>query len=327
MSLEKLDGKISIKVDGEVMTEYIYQGYNRPILWPVMGPDQMRLTRNYPMHGEKGEPTDHPHHMSIWLAHALVNGEDFWLVKKGQIVHDKIVATESNPQRCSITADSRWIDHRGKLVCTDTTTVGFQQLANGDRAIDYDVTLHASVGDVTLGDTKEGMMAIRVHPNLCFGNAAKDGRVIDGVTHPPGHAVNSHGQKDKAVWGQRADWVDYFGTFDGKVYGVAMFDAPTNPRHPTFWHARDYGLFAANPLGEREFTGHRDANGQMKIPKGESVTFRYRIVLHRGDTKQAGIAEEYRTYSEEIATRKVPGAERSEAPAGEVSGLPLQDKP
>jgi len=51
--------------------------------------------------------------------------------------------------------------------------------------------------------------------------------------------------------------------------------------YPTFWHARGYGLFAANPLGERIFTNGKSYK-DLQLKKGESVIFRFRIVIDEG---------------------------------------------
>jgi hypothetical protein len=88
--------------------------------------------------------------------------------------------------------------------------------------------------------------------------------------------------------------VDYFGQVDGQTVGVAIFDNPANPRHPTYWHSRAYGLFAANPFGARDFTGDKSQDGRMTVEPGKTVCFRYRVVIHPGDFRDANIAESYK---------------------------------
>lgn len=112
-----------------------------------------------------------------------------------------------------------------------------------------------------------------------------------------GHIVNSNGVRDGNTWGKRADWVDYYGPVNGRTVGVAIFDNPGNPRHPTWWHVRDYGLFAVNPFGWHDFDKKPAGAGDFKIPAGQSVTFRYRFYLHYGDEKQAKVAEAYEEYA------------------------------
>lgn len=292
LSVHRLKGREHVKIGDQPFADYVKYGYAKPFVHPVYGPGQVRMTRNFPMWRDvRGEPTDHPHHKSLWLAHGDVNGEDFW-TEKGRIVHERIAAIDENPGRVVITAESRWVDRNDKTVCTDTTRVGFMELAGGARAIDYDVTIHASHGAVTFGDTKEGFMAVRTHPALQL-----TGNPKQGVTAANGHAVNSRGVKDKAVWGQRAEWIDYSGQIDGQTMGLAMFDHPGNVRHPTYWHARDYGLVAANPFGVSDFTAKKETGGALTVAAGQDLRCRFRVIVHRGDAQQAGIAKLYEEYS------------------------------
>lgn len=135
-------------------------------------------------------------------------------------------------------------------------------------------------------------MGIRLHPLLRLSTDEKRGN------HTAlGSAVNSDGIKGGAIWGKRAKWVDYWAPIDGQVVGVAIFDHPNNPRHPTWWHARTYGLVAANPFGVHDFEKKPEGTGDMVIPANESVSFRYRFLFHRGDNKSARISEEYERFA------------------------------
>jgi hypothetical protein len=120
---------------------------------------------------------------------------------------------------------------------------------------------------------------------------------------PTGHIVTSEGVRDNDTWGKRAAWVDYYGPVQGQIVGVAMFDHPDNPRHPTWWHVRNYGLFAANPFGVHYFEGKPAGTGDYKIPSGESRTWKYRIYFHRGNEQQAKVAEAYQAWVKETASR------------------------
>ncbi len=139
------------------------------------------------------------------------------------------------------------------------------------RTIDCDLTLIATDKQVTFGDTKEGLFAIRLAPTLRL-----EGAVAQGS------ARNSEGVTGKDVWGKRAKWIEYSGPIDGEIVGVVIYDHPDNPRHPTWWHAREYGLVAANPFGRRAFQGKREQAGDLMIQKGESIRLRYRMVIHDG---------------------------------------------
>jgi hypothetical protein len=152
--------------------------------------------------------------------------------------------------------------------------------------LDFAITLFASNGPLTLGDTKEGTMAVRLAETMPLRGPAGSG-----------HIVNSAGARDDATWGKRADWCDYYGPVEGRTVGLAIFDHPENPRHPTWWHVRDYGLFAANPFGRHDFEKLPNKTaGDLTVPAGQSVTFRYRFYLHEGNEQQANVAEKYREY-------------------------------
>ena len=141
-------------------------------------------------------------------------------------------------------------------------------------------------GPVKMGDTKEGTFAIRL---------------ATALQKPDGHMLNSEGAVgEKQVWGKRANWVDYSGTVAGEKLGLAIFDHPSNPQHPTYWHARGYGLFAANPFGERDFYNDKRRDGSVTIPAGGTLVLRYRVVIHLGDSREAKIAEAYQRYAAQM---------------------------
>ena len=294
VTVKKLDadGKIRVEIGGKLFAEYVYKGYAKPIVYPIIGPGGAAMTRNYPMKKVAGEAADHPHHKSLWYTHGRVNGVDFWGEGKGRgkIVQDKLIGTAAKGNRGTIHTTNKWVDAKGKVICTDTRFLTFSALPCG-RAIDWDITLHASNGEVTLGDTKEGTMGIRTHPALRLRGDPKRGVKANGK------GVNSEGVQGKAMWGKRAKWVDYWGQIGEKTVGVAIFDHPSNPRHPTWWHARDYGLITANAFGVSNFERKPKGTGNLKIPAGKSVTFRFRFLFHEGSAKKAGIAELYKQYA------------------------------
>lgn len=288
---ERGDDRVTVTVDGQPFTAYVFAGHPKPILFPVHGPGGIGLTRQYPLvDGVAGEAKDHPHHESFWFTHGNVNGHDFWathpLAGKAEarsgprVEHAKVVRTESGPRGVLETA-ARWLAPDGSVVCTDTRRVVFGA-EPGARTIDHSITIHADHGPVTFGDTKEGTFAVRVHPAL----QPKD---ANGSTGATGRIVNAAGDVDGEAWGKAARWVDYSGMIDGKRVGVAILDHPTNLRHPTHWHARDYGLFAANPFGLHDFTKAAPGAGAHTIPSGGSLTFRHLVVLHEGDAEAADI--------------------------------------
>ncbi len=295
VTIQQLDDRCRVLIGGELFTEYIFRGYEKPILYPILGPHGIGMTRDYPMLEDvAGEATDHPHHKSLWFSHKPVNGIDFWSVhdNAGKSVHNKLLKVESGGSRGLIRAVNQWKSADGTVVFTDTRTMAFQSLGSA-RAIDLEITIEATQGPVTFGDSKEGTMAIRTHPNLRLENDPSH-----GVTAAVGQAVNSEGICGREVWGKRADWIDYCGIIENKVVGVAIFDHPDNPRHPTHWMARHYGYIGANPFGLNAFEGKPPGAGDMTIPSGEEVTFRYRFLFHEGVPREAQISQRYHDYAE-----------------------------
>jgi Family of unknown function (DUF6807) len=295
ISVKQLEGKIRVDMGGKLFTEYVYADTPRPMLYPIIGPSGVPMTRNYPMKNVPGEAKDHPHHRSLCYSHGDMNGIDFWSdgKGKGKIVQDAVLETTAIGNVGTIKTRNKWVGPDGETICTDVRTIRCQALPGG-RAIDWEITIIASAGDLTIGDTKEGCMSIRTRPELRLKNNPKR-----GVTTANGHALNSAGDRDKKLWGKRAAWVDYWGAVDGATVGIAIFGHPSNPRHPTWWHARDYGLVAVNPFGISYFERKSRGTGDMKIKSGDSATFRYRFLFHEGDVEKARISRCYKIWAEQ----------------------------
>ena len=288
VKIDDVDKKLRVEVNGKLFTEYNFQDVPRPFFYPVIGPTGAPVSRHWPMKDiDPDEAKDHVHHKSLWFTHGEVNGQDFWGEgsRSGKIVHDKFLEVSSGPKVGVITSKNKWVAKSGEVVCTDTRTHRFYSRDDG-QAMDFEITIHASEGKVVLGDTKEGSMAIRLAPTMRL--KGKVGK---------GHIVNSEGDTDGSTWGKRAKWCDYYGPVEGETVGVAIFDHPGNPKHPTWWHVRDYGLFAANPFGQHDFEKKPAGVGDITIPAGESLTFKYRFYFHKGDDKQGKVAEQYREYA------------------------------
>jgi len=303
VTVERHADRIDVAVDGKPFTSYIHAGHRKPILFPVHGPGGVPMTRSWPLvEGVAGEAHDHPHHESIWFTHGIVNGVDFWTSHpqtgnaerqaNNRIEHAELLRADGGDEGV-IETRNRWVKNDGTVVCTDTRRLVF----GGDaatRTIDHSITIHADHGPVTFGDTKEGVMGIRVPTALQL----KD---LNGSAGAAGHCTNSEGLRDADVWGKRARWVGYWGPIDGTTVGVAVLDHPANLRHPTHWHARDYGLVAANPFGLHDFTGAPQGSGDHTIPAGGSLTLRYLFVFHEGDSEAAGIEGRWQRWAEATA--------------------------
>ena len=284
------EGEKTLRVDinGKLFTEYCFNDVPRPYFYPVIGPTGEPINRHWPMKDiNPDEAKDHVHHKSLWFTHGEINGQDFWGEgsNSGKVVHDKFLKVASGQDVGVIQSQNKYVARDGKVICTDTRTHRFYNRKDG-QIMDFEITIHASEGKVVMGDTKEGSMAIRLAPTIRL--KGKVGK---------GHIQNSEGHSDGQTWGKRAAWCDYYGPLENQIVGVAIFDHPQNPKHPTWWHVRDYGLFAANPFGQHDFERKEQGVGDITIPAGESLTFKYRFYFHKGDTNQADVAEHYRQYA------------------------------
>lgn len=123
--------------------------------------------------------------------------------------------------------------------------------------------------------------------------------VMDVNSNQGGHIVTSEGLTDKDAWGKPASWVDYYGPIEGETVGIAMLNHPASFRAPTRWHVRDYGLFAANPFGLRDFVGDASLDHSHTVGLGDSITLYYRLIFHRGDARAADIAKRFEEYAQE----------------------------
>jgi hypothetical protein len=279
--------QIDIQLDGKPFTTF-HEGVDagKPYLAPLRSASGKIVTRRFPMETIEGESRDHVHHRGLWFSYDDVNGVKFWendpSYKNPKI--GRIVVREVNWKAATRTMDATfdWNDHDGKTVLTEHRVMKFEATPKL-RIIDFDIVLTAPE-KVVFGDTKEGAFAIRL---------------ADALTEKSGSGkmVNAEGREGMAnVWGKRSNWVDYSGSIDGEKLGIAIFDRPSNPGSPVRWHARDYGLFALNPWGQHAFDPSAE-EAHTTLAAGASLHYRWRVVIHQGDTAGAGVAELYREYA------------------------------
>jgi hypothetical protein len=190
---------------------------------------------------------------------------------------------KSGKDKGTLTATFDWTDRQGNVQLTETRVMTFYSDPKL-RIIDFDITL-TSVKTVVWGDGKDGAFGIRLRPVL----DEEDGN---------GKITNADGLVgEKQLWGKPSDWCDYSGAIGSEKVGVTIFDHPENPRHPVRWHARGYGLFAANPFGVSVFTGDKSQNGSMTVEPGKSLRYRYRVIVHPGDVHSVDLPALYAKYS------------------------------
>lgn len=284
VDLDRDGPNIKVVVGGRPLTEYVTDIGPKPFYFPVIGPTGAEVTRAYPMRTVPGEDQDHPHQRSFWFTHGNVNGVDFWSEIKG---HGSIKETArktviGGPAVGLIRTTDDWLGPDGRKICEDERVIRFYNTARS-RIIDFDITLKATDGPVTFGDTKEGMFGVRVASSM------------DVNRKTGGKITNAEGLTDEAAWGKASPWVDYTGPVSGETVGIAILNHPRSFRHPTTWHVRTYGLFAANPFGWHDFGLNR--TGEHTVSTGDFIHFSYRVVLHKGDTASADLEKVYQAYA------------------------------
>jgi methane monooxygenase PmoA-like len=293
---------VVITDNGKPFTQFIYpDSLEKPVLYPIYAPDGKLITRGFPLAPRPGEPTDHPHHIGLWLNYENVNGLDFWnnsfaipAEKKhsyGWIRTNGILQTKSGDKGIlEYAAD--WTDQQKNILLKENTIFIFSANDN-ERIIDRITTLTAQQ-DILFADAKDGLLGLRVAHALEL--PSKDARqfvddkgnitkvAANKNSDVTGNYITSEGKQGDSAWGTRADWCMLYGKMDKDIISIAIIDHPKNPGYPTYWHARGYGLFAANPLGQKIFS-----NGQVSLNyslrKGSLVTFKYRIVIAAGSER------------------------------------------
>ena len=307
----KKDKKVEVSIDGKPFTSYFYPGEDvlkKAVLYPVMTAKGTLITRGWPLDPRGSERVDHPHHVGIWLNYEDVNGNDYWNNSNavdhakrayGTIVHTGITSMKSGKNKGELTVTADWIDKDGKLTLKEVTTFTFS--GKGDtRMVDRSTTLTAVNGEVAMPDIKDGMFAIRVARELelpsnkpeIFTDASGIATKVPvmnnaGIT---GNYRNSNGIEGEEVWAKRAIWCNLTGKIKDEDISVAIIDHPKNVGYPAYWHARGYGLFAVNPLGQKALSNGKDELN-FKLKKGESTTFRYRLVVASEHLKDAALNE------------------------------------
>lgn len=288
---ETVPGELRVEVDGKHLTTYHYgPDVVRPYLYPVLTEGGVGITRDWPMVADAaGDSTDHRHHKGIYTAHGSVNGVDNWSEEPGhgRQVHRRFTRVFGGPAAGGFTQELDWVDADGVPNMAETRRLTFYRTPGGLRLFDYAVTLRASCGEVTLGDTKEGgLVAVRVASSIAATGEPDGGRFENSV----GSVLEAE------AWGKRASWCDYAGPTRAGWRGVCFMDHMENPRYPTHWHVRNYGLMTANCLGLHDFTGDPKQRADLVIPAGESLGWRWRVVVHMGDAQAAHLSERYQDY-------------------------------
>lgn len=321
---------LKINVDGKLFAGYVIDKSNKPFLWPVIGPTGKAMTRHYPMPGSEGttgEQRDHIHHRGIFFGHESIGiqgwkfpqskndwnavtdenrnlvGGDSWheiatfrgndqksqndkrLATLARIVHKKFTKLKTTDEYALVVQVCDYLDRNEKKFLTEERQMVFR-VAEDARVIDFEQRFFSDQAVVQFDDRKDAGLSVRVPSSMAVDS--KQG----------GQVVNSNGLKNGDAWSKRAKWCDYYGPVDGEQLGIAFLNHPSSFRFPTRWHVRGYGLFTANPFGNRSF-GRNNQNLGFELKLGEKLTLKHRIVLHLGDTESAGVEQMWQRYANE----------------------------
>jgi hypothetical protein len=290
--------RVDISIDGKPFTSYIWPAtLKKPVLYPLRTAQGTIITRGFPLEQRPGERIDHPHHAGLWFNYENVNGLDFWnnsdaipperAPKMGTIVQRVIVSAKSGSQQGELDVESDWITFEKKVLLNEHTHFVFRG-GPDYRSVDRVTTLRALDEKVSFPDEKDGMLGLRVIRALEI-PSDKPEVFTDASGHPTtvakldntgvnGTYLTSEGKRGDAAWGTRGRWCNLSGMVGGELVTITIFDHPENPGFPTYWHARGYGLFAANPLGQKVFSNGKEELNFSLAPSA-SVTFRYRILI------------------------------------------------
>jgi Family of unknown function (DUF6807) len=311
--------RVDVFVDGQPFTSYVWpEMLKTPVLYPLRTAKGTVVTRGFPVEPRPGERVDHPHHAGFWLNYGNVNGVDFWnsstflppeqQLKMGMIVHRRVVRATDGKDHGELQVELDWVMPDGQTILREATTFIFHAGPNL-RAVDRITTLTALEKRVVLHDDKEGMLGLRVRRELeqpsneplVFTDASgrpTTVKVLDN-TGVSGLYRSSEGKTGDAVWGTRGRWTMLSGKVDQEEVTLAVLDNPKNIGFPTYWHARGYGLFSANPLGQEVFSNGKEKLNFTLEPK-QSVTFRYRLLIFSGPTTPDQIETQYQRFVNEV---------------------------
>lgn len=288
--------QVDVKIGGKLFTSFLYPDtLEKPVLYPVNTAAGTMVTRGFPLIPTPGDPTDHPHHIGIWFNYESVNGLDFWnnsyAIPPARKPKYGWIKTQGEPmlKGNELSYSANWTNQANNVLLEENTRFTFSG-KKGVRIIIRTTELKART-QVLFRDVKDGMLGFRVAHALQIPELKdkeyKDEHgvvtVVKGVADSiaNGNYLTSEGKQGNDAWGTRAAWCKLYGKLGNDSVTVAILDHPKNINYPTWWHARGYGLFAANPLGENVFTNGKSSTN-LSLKPGDRVTFRYMIIVQNG---------------------------------------------
>lgn len=275
VSLRTFEDRVDVYAEGALFATVRLGDEEGPCVFPLLGASGERVTRGFPIEPGPDDAQDHPHHRSLWFAHGDVNGVDFWHAG-GHIEVQGYEVTLRSKSVAVVELALAWRANDGTEVLREKRRLSFHA-ERGLRWVEARHQLEPAVDGVVFGDTKEGTFALRVAPTLRAEGPVAAGTLFD-----------ANGRTGGDVWGKRSAWIAATGpvpdaTGASRPVTIAMLDHPRNPRFPTWWHARTYGLLAANPFGKGAFEGRTlDEDGTYPLSRSEQLVLRYRVLIGDG---------------------------------------------
>lgn len=310
----KGDNRIDVVIAGKAFTSYLYgDELTKPLLVPVRTPSGIEVNRRHPLVEMPSGSMDHEHHVGIFFAVDQVNGINFWknTAVPPQIKHMEITEAREGTGKGTLSTVANWIDAKRQTVLEEKRTMAFIAGNHEDEyAIDFAIDLTAKDSSVLFEDIEEGMFAIRVADCL----RESDPKLVLKPGEPlpkeslagTGRYFSSNGDETaKKVWGKRARWVAIQGVRADKVVGVAILNHPASINYPTYWHARNYGLFSANPLGQADFQRQQPKEYRknkviplrLTLEKGQTAHFRFLVIVYEGLRTHEQIEERFKEFA------------------------------
>jgi hypothetical protein len=264
LDVYQLGPRIWIRKGKNVITCYrAHESQKYPYFYPLIGP-----ASGLPLTVETSLP--YPHHRSLWFACDRVNGGNYWQegYDRGQIFSAGPKVAEATAEKVTITDACLWKRPGAEAPCRDDRSFTFGKCAVG-YTLDVEIRWIA-LTDMTIPRTNHSLFSMR---------SATDLAVTGG-----GNLVSAAGNAgEKATFGKPANWMAFHGKRggDGPAEGIAVLDHPKNMGGATPWFTRNYGFASPTPMyfGKESFT----------LPKDESVTLRYRVVLFAGSPASANL--------------------------------------
>ena len=286
VAVEQKEDRLEVTVGGQPFAAYVFKDekITRPYWTAVHAPNGVQATRNHPP-VEGQDAADHDTmHPGIWLAFGDISGADFWR-NKAQVKHQGfVVDPKTGPGYALFTVENAYLNGE-TLICREMCRYTLRVDELGYFLLIDSTFMNEEGSTFTFGDQEEMGLGVRMATPLTVENG--------------GTLTNSEGGVNEAgLWGKQAAWCDYSGMIDGKHLGITIMPHPGNFRQSWF-HARDYGFFAANPFGQNAMSGGEKS--AVEVKQGDTFSLSYGMFIHSGGTADPGLpAKAYQRYRQVI---------------------------